>query len=335
MRYLLRLSVAVAAVATPALAANAASAASVGGFSVRPSHFNPAVPSTRAYFQPSVTPGGRFSDEVTINNNAKHAIDLHVYPVDGVTSVTSGAVYTNRTDPVRGAARWVVPGTSYIHLAPGAEAHVPFTVHAPRGARAGDHLAGLAFEDAHPRHSGGRFSVTEVVRAVVGVEVTTPGPASPQIRLGHIALKALPGTQVPSVVVHMADVGGKLCKPRLAASLAGPGQPWRRVTRHLDTILPGDAIAFPLQWPRALRAGTYSATATATGCGAPQTVRANVVLNTGLRGTAGDPGTGSQSSGGGGTPMWLVLLVGVGGIVLGSLAARRLGTRRPKPPVAT
>ncbi len=90
--------------------ASGAQAATIGGFGARPAHFNPRVPATRAYFIRSVPRGGSFTDQVIVSNSASKPVTLRVYPVDGLTGATSGVVYGNHQDQIRGAGQWVTPG---------------------------------------------------------------------------------------------------------------------------------------------------------------------------------------------------------------------------------
>lgn len=309
----------------------AAGAATIGGFSVRPATFNPRVPATRAYFEPVIRAGASYSGRVIITNSGAAPVELRVYPVDGVTAVTSGAVYKNRQDPLHAAGRWVKPDNSYLTLPAGGHTSVGFSVDIPAGTVPGNHLAGLAFEDAHPLHSGGRFSITEVIRAVVGISIVVPGPAAPQIQLRHIILRALPGTRAPASLITLVDAGRKLCKPKLAVSLQERGHRVQTVTRQLDTLLPGNVIAFPFEWPTPLSSGTYRASVRASRCGAKQHLGAVLTLRGNLAGTAADPQSGASArpASGGGIPWPVVLLIGVAGIALGSGAALRFGRRHP------
>jgi hypothetical protein len=317
-----RLAVALAAASL--LLPSAALGAGIGGFSVRPGEVNPANPATRAYFVQTVAPGGSFTAHVVVAVAGSQAVDLRVYRVDGLTGTTSGAVYSDRRDRVRRAGRWVRPTVSRVLVAPHSQRAIAFTVHVPRSATPGDHLAGLAFEGAHPRRSAGKFSVTEVIRAVVGIEIEVPGPSRQQIRLKGMALQALPGTRIPSVVVSLGDSGGKLCKPYLSVSLAGAGSRQLKVQRQLDTILPGDYIPFPLPWPRPLAAGSYTANAQASRCGRTATMHAVVRLGGRLPGTTANPYPRSAAvAPHGGMPFWLLPLVAIGGVAAGVLLTRR------------
>ncbi len=329
--YATRAAFAALAAAVSLMLPAAAGAATIGGFSVRPATFNPRVPATRAYFEPVIRAGATYGGRVIVTNTGAAPVELRVDPVDGVTAVTSGAVYTNRQVPLREAGRWVKPDASEVTVPAGGHTSVGFSVDVPAGAVPGNHLAGLAFQDAHPLHSGGRFSITEVIRAVVGISIVVPGPAAPQIQLRHISLRALPGTQVPAALITLVDSGRKLCKPKLVVSLARQGGLAQTVKRRLDTLLPGNVIPFPFEWPKPLGAGRYRASVSASGCGAEQHLGAVLTLGGNLAGTAADPQSGpaTGSGAGGGIPLPLVLLIGVGGIALGSGVALRYGRRPP------
>jgi hypothetical protein len=250
-------------------------------------------------------------------------------------------VYGNRQDPVTKAGGWVSAATATVTVAPHAEVPVNFTVKVPKDATAGDHLAGIAFEDLHPTQAGSNFAVTQVVRAVMGVQIIVPGPGAFAVHVDNAALQSLPGVKAASVVVTLGNNGARLGKPALSVALTGPDKYRRTVNRTLDTILPGDTIAYPLAWPDVLQPGDYSITATATpGSGTPGATGAPVVEGATITRTvsahlgealAGVPASGVVTPApaparhsGGGFPMWIVVLavavVGVGG---GLLLGRR------------
>jgi Bacterial protein of unknown function (DUF916) len=304
------------------------------GIALRPGHADPGDPATKAYFKPTVAPGQEFSDVVIVTNTGDAPIDLAVTPVDGVTASTSGAVYANRQDPVTKTGTWVSAGSKTVTVAPHAELPVPFTVKVPADARPGDHLAGVAFEDVHQAAAGGNFAVTQVVRAVMGVQVIVPGPGAFAVNVDGASLESLPGVGAASVVVKLGNPGARLGKPGLSVALSGPDGYQRTVVRTLDTILPGDTIDYPLPWPDVLKPGEYSITATATAFGqAPVVQTSRSKLGEAL---AGVPSSGvitpapASKSGSGYPVMWALLVLGAaagigGGVYLG----RR--SHRPQP----
>jgi hypothetical protein len=216
---------------------------------------------------------------------------------------------------------------------------VDFTVKVPKDAGAGDHLAGVAFEDVHPAAAGGNFSVTQVVRAVMGVQVIVPGPGAFAVHVDDAKLEPLPGVGAASAVVTLGNSGARLGKPGLSVAVSGPNGYQRTVTRALDTILPGDTIAYPLAWPDVLQPGDYSITATATapGGGAPVVHSGTSHVGTALSGVPSPgvitPAPASKKSGGAYPWMWAVVVLvaaaGVGGGL--HLGRRSSGDKAPAP----
>lgn len=334
IRSFIILVAACAAVIVGGSSAAFAQTAPTGGFGAAPAHPDPADLATRAYFKPVLNAGGTASDELEVTSTSDTARQLLIYPVDGLTGQTSGAVYANRDTRTRKAGAWVTPSISALSLPPHGQQLVPFTVHAPADATAGDHLAGIAVEDANPTRSPGQFSVTEVFRTVVGVDITVPGPAAPSLHLGKLGLKALPGTGVAALSVSIGDNGHKLIKPLLRVSMRGPSGYRRTVTRNLDTILPGDTIAYPFLWPDGLARGSYHVAVRASGAPVAVTSSATLQLGAPLRGTSGRSAPTSS-----GLPILIIVLTVIAPVALGVAVwllrrhrdralARRLARRR-------
>jgi hypothetical protein len=211
-------------------------------------------------------------------------VTLLVYPVDGLTGQTSGSVYANRDTPRRETGTWLRVVADRITVEPGTETTVGFTARVPAGAAPGDHLAGIAFEDTNVATSTGRFQVRQVLREVVGVLIRLPGPAQPRLQLGRLSLKTLAGTRLGSVVVELGNVGRLLCKPKLSVNLAS-AKLHETIGRQLDTILPGDTIAYPLVLRHGLGRATSALRARAA---CPQTTAsadARIRLGSPLAGT--------------------------------------------------
>ena len=300
-----------------------------GGFSVRPGEFNPNDPVSRAYFKPILAPGASATRHVVVTNLGSAPLHLLVDPVDGLTGQTSGSVYANRQDPATKAGLWLTPAIRSVTIGARGTASVPFTISVPRSATPGDHLAGIAFQNTATNSSAGSFAVKQIIREVVGVLVKVPGPASKEMSIGTLALQSLPGTAFASVIVNLSNAGQLLCKPSLNVSLDGPNGRSRTVTRALDTVLPGDTIAYPLPWPDSLSAGRYVARASTSGCGPAFTISdVPLVLGAPLNGTQ-QPATAPAHHR---IPiLWLVLAFGLtlAGILLGLLIGKR--RRREEP----
>ena len=314
-----------AAVALGALAGSA-QAATIGGFGVQPLQRAGA----RGYFVFHLQDGARHRARVRVVNNGDQPVTLWVYPVEGLTGVTSGVVYADREDLRSGAGTWLSTHARRITLAPHSHRLVSFRVSVPADAAPGDHVGGLAFENVSPNTSGGKFQITEIVRAVVGVEIKIAGPATQSLRLGRVSLGMLPGTAMPAVTVGVTNTGRLLCKPVLAVTLDGAAGPLTE-TRALDTVLPGASIAYPFDWPHTLSSGHYGLHAAATGCGPATTTDGSAVLDGTLAHHALVSTVSATPPGApGGTAWWLFALAGVGGLALGG-GGMLLGRRGRAP----
>lgn len=329
-----------AAVAAVALAVGASPAAMAQSFGVRPGHYDPADPATRAYFKPVIAPGATFSDEVVVTNTGDEPLTFFVSGVDGLTAQTTGAVYANRQDKPTETGTWIETSASELTVAPRSEAALPFTVRVPADAAPGDHLGGVAFENAAPQSSGSNIRITQVVRAVVGVSVRVPGPAEMVLRVGDLRLRRQDGTGTVAAFLRLANDGRALGKPDLSVTLSGPDGYRRTVERRLDTVLPGDEVDYPLAWPDDLAPGRYRVTAVATGPGTRADAEAEVDVKEALPGTGSGAGTPagataptSEDRSEGGVPLWAMVAATGAALALG-LVVRRPRRRRREDALA-
>lgn len=258
-----------------AVALLAAPAAAHGDVGFRPDGAS-GVAFEGGYLKITAVPGGTAGGSFVVTNSGGTAADLQIYAADGLTGTTTGVVFGS--EGARADGRWITPGRASATLAPGAELPLPFSVRVPSGALPGDHVAGVVLQQ---RRSGA--SINQVVRNVVPILVSVPGGAGPQIRLGAISIGTLPGTSQAAVTIGLRNDGNRMCRPRLSVDLVGGRETGQPVTRQLDMVLPGDAVPYPMPWPRTLTAGSYKIRVTASGCGATQS---DVV--TGTTGPAAD-----------------------------------------------
>jgi hypothetical protein len=255
----------VAGLSSPALAAAPSTAGRV--LTLSPAHPDPSSAAGSSYFVHGVSPGTAWTGEVLVSNTNPTAIDAWVDPVDGITSTRTGAVYTARTAQAVGAAAWLKPSLRSVTIAAHTTTTVSFTVTVPLGTSAGDHLGGLAFESKQGSTSDGAVAITTVLRSVIAVQVTVPGPAEFQLHMYAATVAAVSTTGTSGIAVDMADAGGLLGKPQLEIVLDGPAGYHRAQTVKLDTMLPGDRISDELLWPDTLAPGDYHLSITEDGGG--------------------------------------------------------------------
>ena len=316
------------ALAAPGVA-HAAPAA--GTFTVQAVNTNPNDPTVQAYFTISLAAGQTTTRQVRVSNPTTTPVSLLVNGVDGITATTSGAVYANRQDPVKKAGAWIKPAVASLTVGPNSSTKISFTVAVPKGTVAGDHLGGIAVQNAQTTTSGKGFQIKQVLRTVIGVLVKVPGAASFHARVDAVSLQNLAGPNVAAVMVGLLDDGLALGKPTLTARITGPNHYDRTLTRTLDTLLPGDPITYPMMWNDNLASGKYTVTVQVSGGGttATATKSATLTLSSALKGvsslnntTGNSPAPGNPASTANNVPWLLVILVAIGGIGAGVLARR-------------
>jgi hypothetical protein len=284
-----------------------------GDISIAPEHPSKESPS---YFTLRVKAGSTVTDGIIIANHSDAPINLVISPVDGVTGQTSGSVYANRQDPVRKAGQWVTPSLTSLDLQPQTQRTITFAVKVPVGASAGDHLAGVAVENTVPTSSSNGFAIRQILRNVIGVRVIVPGPATCKPSLTSLGIGQIGLTGIGAVNVTLGNAGTQLAKPRLTVALIGPNAYHKRLSRDLDTVLPGDTITYPFAWPDKLVKGSYDVTATMTCSNTSVTLHSKVELGAALKGVAPSKADAVIAVPKGGLAWWAWALIGLG--VLGA-----------------
>jgi len=248
-----------------AAAGTIASAALAGqpSFALRPVTYDPQIPATKSYFVLDPVPGTTVQSSVRVTNVGNQAGAIRLYPVDGTTGQTSGAVYLAGRDPRRDVGAWITLGARRLMLRPGQSAVVPFTVRIPVGAREGDHLGGIVGENA-ALTSGGKGALEVKIRHLTIAAVLVRLPGTPIAGLNVTRAEALGGNGYQYVQLDVANTGTIMMKPVGALTLrTAAGKPVASRKLALDTFLPQTHISYPVVLPRrVLRPGNYVASVT-------------------------------------------------------------------------
>jgi hypothetical protein len=261
----------------------------LSGVSLSPAHPDPARPQTQSFFVPILAAGGAIEDAVLVHNTTPRTLHLAFYAVDGLTQIQSGATYSNRGAALSRAGLWVTPPAGTVTVAPRAMVSVPFAVRVPAGTSPGDHLAGIAVDDAAASAAtpAGPGAVSVGLRLVIAVLIHVPGPAVFHLTVKGATLGTSPPGDRAAVLVDGSDDGRLLGHPRLDVTLDGPQGYHGTAAATLDTVLPGDPFHYPVPWPDTLAPGDYALRVVAAGEGmAPVTWTGRVHLGETLRGTA-------------------------------------------------
>ena len=261
MRLLIALSVALV------LAPTAAAAKPVGPIFGLRAVGNPKL----GYFVYPAKAGSVLHGAVAVTNTGDRAGSVKLYTADATTGATSGTVYLTDSAPA-GVGTWISLGSHTLTLKPSQRATVPFTVHVPAGAKAGDYVGGIVAETVLQRQgpqSSHKTNVQIKVRnlSIVAVEVNVPGPQVAKFTIGNVTVGGSQGRQ--QVFVHLANDGNILAKPKGSITIkASTGAAIQTISFRLDTFLAHTAIDYPIQLKQALPPGTYVASVRLTYPGA-------------------------------------------------------------------
>jgi hypothetical protein len=229
------------------------------------------------YFVYPASAGAVIHGAISIANTGDRSGVVKLYPADATTGATSGTVYVTDSAP-SGAGTWISLGSSSLTLKPGQRTQVPFTVHVPGGAGAGDYVGGIVAETVLQRQgaqSSQKANVQVRVRnlSIVAVEVNIPGPQVAKFTIGAVNVGGTKGRQ--QVFVHVTNDGNVLRKPRGSVTIQNPtGVAIQTIPFRMDSFLPHTTIDYPVQLKRALPPGNYVAsvhmTYDGTGAGGKQ-----------------------------------------------------------------
>lgn len=190
------------------------------------------------YFSLKLPPGKGVIRTVRISNLSATPQTLDLYAVQGVTSPSSGDVYTGRPGRCTAAACWITGLPARLTLAAGQARDVAFTVHLSAAATPGQYLAGVAVQPSDTTASslgpGARSVIVHEV--VVGVAVTTGSYRSSQLSVSAVTGAQIGGAS--GIAVTETNRGRQFEHPSGTVTLVGHGVR-RSFALRSGTVLPG------------------------------------------------------------------------------------------------
>jgi hypothetical protein len=85
--------------------------------------------------------------------------------------------------------------------------------------------------------------VKQVVRYAVPILVDISGGPGAAIQLGEARLDRIPGTEIATVLLPMRNTGNRICRPIVAANVAGSGTAPQTVQRQLDVVRASSSLS--------------------------------------------------------------------------------------------
>lgn len=247
---------------------------------------------TSGFIRLPATAGSTVTASFVASNTTKNTVSVSFYGADGDTTLATGAVYGNNS-PVD-VGNWITPSRRTATLPPNSELPIDVTVRVSPSAGPGDHAGAVIMEQ---NEGSSTATVKQVVRYAVPLLVDIAGGPGAAMQLGEARLGRIPGTEIATVVLPMRNTGNRICRPIVAANVAGTGTAPQTVQRQLNEILPGDQINYPLRLTDVMPAGTYLVRADVAGCGPPVSTSTSATLESPSSGAGSAPNPGAAKGG--------------------------------------
>ncbi len=236
-------------------------------FGIRPTEAILERPETFSYFSYELLPGVTISDAALVLNDGDVPVDLKLYAADGMTNQNGGVGFAlygqSSTGRSRGVDAWVVPSVDEIHLEPGEERVVPFTITVPLDAGPGHHVAGLVVEappgsaNVGPGNNDADFAVNIVQRVGVAVVVEVPGMKVFALEIDGVGLDS-DNEAGTTFLISVHNTGNMYLKGSGVLELSdSSGLLLLSIPFEMDTILPRDSIIINVTHSSPLVDGAY------------------------------------------------------------------------------
>lgn len=207
---------------------------------------------SRPYLTFLTGPGQQVTDHVGVVNLTHHALRLHVYPVDAVSSNDGSIAYQPAAAPRREAGSWITvhtPGDGdTVVVAPRKLLVLPITVNVPSNAQPGDHVAGIV-ASLISKVTGSQSDVNLEQRVALRAMFRVGGDLRPQLSIEglqvtyHGTLNPI-GTGTATVSYRVHNTGNAALGARQQVSVSGLFASEKAKTLpQVPLLLPGASVA--------------------------------------------------------------------------------------------
>jgi hypothetical protein len=289
----------------------------------------------RPYFKLSVAPGRSTTDVVVFSNTGPVTLRYRVGVTVGMTAGNSGSAFGTRGAACAWAACWVSGLPPVVTLPPHSRDSVQFGVTVPASARPSQYLAGItATPDVPPQRvkvgSTGHTTtqVLVVSRVIIGVAVTVGDLASLRTMTAIAGVTAGWVDGFVRLTVRVRNPGQRFTEGNgaIACSLGSATHSYRLA---MDTVLPGQGAGLAVNG-FGMRTGTWRCAARIKNSSGGAVVWTGLVtvpstVPAATKEIAPNQFVPAQSPG---IPLWAIILMVLGGLILISLWAAILLRRQ-------
>ncbi|MBA2447698.1 MAG: DUF916 domain-containing protein [Chloroflexi bacterium] len=254
---MLRLLAAVGAVLTLFVGVAGASAAEPIKLGITP------VGVEGSYFTLTMSPGESRDLTVQLANAGSETVRTRTYPADAYTIINGGFGAKLDEEPTSGVTTWLSYPAATLELAARTATDRAFVVKVPADAKPGEYITSLVIQNADPvagatEEGSGSIAFRQVIRQVIAVAITVPGPRTPALRFGGATHRTV--AENSSVAVAVQNTGNVRLKPagEFVVNEAA-GKELSRVPIEMDSFYAGTETFVELPFGQRLNPGDYTA----------------------------------------------------------------------------
>jgi hypothetical protein len=230
---------------------------------IQPTFFPHPNARPRAYFIYNSFPTALIRDSVSVKNIGSASGTIDLFPVDAITSQSSGTAFTDPHHPQHDVGAWIRLSRQQITLNPGQSQDIPFSLNVPNHVRPGQHGGGILAEVPMQARSSTSASTRTAFQFqsenILGVLINLTGTIMEKLNVTGITYDTENTYQ--RVLIKLNNTGTQLLHPYGNLQvLDTTGQLLQNEPLQLDTFLPQNSINYPVYIHHdILDPGTYTA----------------------------------------------------------------------------
>lgn len=143
------------------------------------------VGQARSYFSLTLRPGEKSNYSVALGNSGSSAAEYRTYAADVSTLEGGGLVAAVSGSRRTGTTTWLTYPEATATLGAGQTRLTPVAITVPSNALSGQYISSLVIENAAPVAIGNVARIGQILRMVIAVSITVPGPLSPAFNAGR------------------------------------------------------------------------------------------------------------------------------------------------------
>lgn len=215
------------------------------------------------FFALTMQPGERQILSVTLQNFGGPAT-ARTYAADAYSLINGGFGAKLADEPKSGATLWLDYSTEALELPPNSATVKDFTVTVPADTPPGEYLTSLVIQNNEPLSTNNSM-LTQVIRQVIAVAISLPGPRTPGLGFGEVRYKPF-GASSASVLVEVKNTGNVRLKPSGEIVLQdSQGDEILRQPVQMDSVYAGTSTYLEVGLPQRLPPGDYTVSVTLEG----------------------------------------------------------------------